>query len=217
MALVQEKKGGPYSTYVREKRQKEVYRLRFELGYSAVKIAGMLDVNRNTINEDINYWMFQIGSKFGVENIGSLLVEQIEILNIQRQSLFEELEKEVDIEKKLRIRKLLFDMSQKIIGFVLRIAEKNIEVNRFNITHEISEDEIKELVMSMSAESRKDETKEGLLQRIITQKKCEIEYAESVFNTMRKLGLDLFASKNGFNPGYNIASFASHRGYTKNN
>jgi len=168
------KKGGPHSKNEREKRQKEVYRLYFESCYPAVKIAEMLNVNRNTISEDIKFWNFQIGSKFGVENLGSFLVKEIEILNIQRQNLFEELEKEDGIEKKLRIRKLLFDMGQKIVGFVLKIAEKKIEVNRFNIIHEISEDEIKELVMSMSVESRKDETKEGLLQRIITQKKCEI-------------------------------------------
>ena len=71
--------------------------------------------------------------------------------------------------------------------------------------------------MSMSVESRKRETKEGLLQRIITLRKCDIEYAESVFNTMRKLGLDLFMKNWMGSKYYNIASFASHRGYTKNN
>ncbi len=217
MALVQEKKGGPYTKDERDKRQKEVYRLYFELRYPAVKIAEMLIVHRNTINEDIKYLTFQIGSKFGVENIGSFLVKEIESLDIQRRSLVEELEKQDDIEKKLRIRKLLFDMSQKIIGFVLKIAEKNIEINRFNITHEVSEEEIKEFVMSMSVESRKKETKEGLLQRIITLKKCDIEYAESVFNTMRKLGLDLFVKDWMGTEYYNIASFASHRGYTMSN
>ena len=72
--------------------------------------------------------------------------------------------------------------------------------------------------MSMSKESRKNETREGLLQRIINLKKCDLEYAESVFNTMRKLGLDLFEIKfnnyaNDENPSYNIASFALHRGF----
>lgn len=177
----------------------------------------MLNVHRNTIMEDIKYWNFQIGSKFGIENIGSFLVKEIESLDIQRQNLLEELEKEDDIEKKLRIRKLLFDMSQKIIGFGLKIVEKNIKINRFEITHEIFEEEIKDLVMSMSVESRKGETKKGLLQRVITLKKCDIGYAESVFNTMRELGLDLFMKNMGYQKYYNIASFASHRGYTKKN
>lgn len=218
MALVESvKKGGPYSKDEREERQKEVYRLRFELKYSAVKIADMLNVNRNTVGEDIEYLIFQIGSKFGIENLGSFLVEEIEFLNNQRQSLLEELEKEDDIEKKLRIRKLVFDMGQKITSFVIKIAEKKIAINRFNITHDISEDDIIELIMSMSVESRKRESKEGILQRVITLKKCDIGYAESVFNTMRKLGLDLFADDKGIRINYNIASFASHRGYTKSN
>jgi len=217
MALVQEKKGGPYTKDERDKRQKEVYRLYFELRYPAVKIAEMLNVHRNTINEDIKYLTFQIGSKFGIENIGSFLIKEIESLDIQRRSLVEELEKQDDIEIKLRIIKLHFDMSQKITDIVLKIAEKNIEINRFKITHEVSEEEIKEFVMSISVESRKKETEEGLLQRIITLKKCDIEYAESVFNTMRKLGLDLFVKDLGYEKYYNTASFASHRGYTKNN
>jgi len=217
MTLAQEKNGGPYSKVERENRQKEVYRLCYECGYPAVKIAEILDVHRNTISDDIKYWNFQIGSKLGAENIGSFLVKEIEILNIQRQKLLEELEKQDDIEKKLRIRKLVVDMGQKIVGFVLKIAEKNIAVNKFNITHEVSEDEIKDVIMSMSKESRKSESKEGLLQRIITLRKCDIEYAESVFNTMRKLGLDLFMDDNRFGVRYNITSFASHRGYTKNN
>ena len=50
-----EKEGGPYTKDERTKRQNEVARLHFEYGYSAVKIAGMMRVNRNTINSDIKY------------------------------------------------------------------------------------------------------------------------------------------------------------------
>lgn len=41
MALVQEKNGGPYSKDDRGKRQNEVFRLHFELGYPATKIADL--------------------------------------------------------------------------------------------------------------------------------------------------------------------------------
>ena len=50
-----EKDGGPYTKDERTKRQNEVARLHFEYGYSAVKIAEMMKVNRNTINSDIKY------------------------------------------------------------------------------------------------------------------------------------------------------------------
>ena len=56
MALVQEKNGGPYSRDDREKRQNEVFRLHFEFGYPATRIAELMNINRNTINADIKYW-----------------------------------------------------------------------------------------------------------------------------------------------------------------
>jgi len=55
MAVVLEKKGGPYTKKDKEKRRTEVYTLHFEKGYSAVRIAEMLGINRNTVNEDIKY------------------------------------------------------------------------------------------------------------------------------------------------------------------
>ena len=54
MAL-ETKKGGPYTKQEQEKRRKRVYELHFEKGFSAVSIGVELDMNRNTINEDINY------------------------------------------------------------------------------------------------------------------------------------------------------------------
>lgn len=55
-----EKDGGPYTKDERTKRQNEVARLHFEYGYSAVKIAEMMKVNRNTINSDIKYLYSEI-------------------------------------------------------------------------------------------------------------------------------------------------------------
>jgi len=213
-----EKKGGPYSKIVQKDKKSQVYTLHFEKGYTAIQIAEKIGVNRNTVSDYIRYWNSQIGSSFGEENLGSAISTQLESLQIQRQNLLSELEKQDDIEKRLRIRRLLFDMDQRITGFVLKIAEKSIKTSRFNICYDVSEEEIKSLIMSMSKEARKNETREGLLQRIISLQKCDLEYAESVFNTMRKLGLDLFelkfgSYKNDENPSYNIASFASHRGF----
>ena len=57
MALVQPvKNGGPYTKKEQEERKLDVYHLYFEENYSAVKIAEMLNVHRNTINEDIKFW-----------------------------------------------------------------------------------------------------------------------------------------------------------------
>ena len=59
MAL-ETKKGGPYTKLQLEKRRDEVFKLHFEYGYHAVQIAKLLNVNRNTINEDIKYWCTEL-------------------------------------------------------------------------------------------------------------------------------------------------------------
>ena len=49
------KRGGPYSKDEKRKRREEVYRLHFEYGYSARKIAELMKINRGTINRDIMF------------------------------------------------------------------------------------------------------------------------------------------------------------------
>ena len=91
-----EKKGGPYTKQEQEKRRKKVYELYFEKGNSAVKIAQMLDVNRHTINSDINSWYTQMAAQIGGGNVGSILLKQIEKLEIQRKRLLDMLDKQTD-------------------------------------------------------------------------------------------------------------------------
>ena len=57
------KKGGPYTTQEQESRRKQVYELHFEKGFSAIKIAEMLNVNRNTINVDIQDWYRKVSEE----------------------------------------------------------------------------------------------------------------------------------------------------------
>ena len=68
------KKGGPYSKNDKEKRMNEVYRLHFEYGYSARKIAELMKVNRNTINADIDYWFSRISKNVNFFNPEKMIV-----------------------------------------------------------------------------------------------------------------------------------------------
>ena len=211
-----EKKGGPYSKVEQEKNKDKVYELFFEKGCTVVKIAEKIGIHRNTVSEYVRQWTSSIASQYGEKNVSSVLVKQLESMRIQRQTLLLELEDQDDLDKILRIQKLLFEMDQKMTSFVLKIAEKHIDINGFKIPYGISEEDVKLLVMSMSAESRKRESKKGLLQRIIHLKKCNVDYAESMFNYMQQLGLDLFELPHHYSDDgtpYNITSFASHRGY----
>ena len=64
MALSEEiKKGGRYTKKEQEERRLQVYHLHFEQEKPAVKIAELLNVNRNTINDDIRYWHQQLASE----------------------------------------------------------------------------------------------------------------------------------------------------------
>ncbi|HUU47575.1 MAG TPA: hypothetical protein VMW55_02205 [Nitrosopumilaceae archaeon] len=64
MALVEPiKKGGRYTRKEQEERKLRVLQLHFEEKKSAVKIAEELKINRNTINDDIQFWYGQLASK----------------------------------------------------------------------------------------------------------------------------------------------------------
>lgn len=58
-----EKKWRPYPVQAKKTRRDEVFRLHFDYGYYARKIADMLKINRNTINSDIIYWYSQLQKK----------------------------------------------------------------------------------------------------------------------------------------------------------
>ena len=117
-----EKTGGPYTKAQQEKRKNQVYEMHFKLGYSAVKIAEELDINRNTINDDIKYWYSEIAVQFGIGNLGKIMLRQFERIEIQRRRIFDELEKQTDFEKKFRLEKMLFDLDQKIALIASKIA-----------------------------------------------------------------------------------------------
>ena len=78
MALVEpQKKGGRYTVKEKEERRIQVYHLHFEENKSAVKIATLLDVNRNTINDDISYWHSQLANEINSEDLTAKLIKQI--------------------------------------------------------------------------------------------------------------------------------------------
>jgi len=58
------KNGGPYTKNEQEKRRNEVFKLAIEQGKSAVKIAEILKVNRNTVNGDIKILYHELGNEW---------------------------------------------------------------------------------------------------------------------------------------------------------
>jgi len=128
MALVQ-KKGGPYTKHDQVERKKKVYNLHFEKSYSAIKIAEMLDVNRNTINDDIQYWYAKISEELPEYNL-CLLIKQTHKLEMQQARLSEELERCTKIKDKLIIEKLLFSINSKMISEISKMVFNHYHVFR---------------------------------------------------------------------------------------
>lgn len=213
----EQKKGGPYTKQEQEKRRTKVYELYFEKGNSAVKIAQMLDVNRHTINSDINSWYTHMAAQIGGENVGAIVLKQIEKLEIQRKRLLDMLDKQTDFSSKVTLEKLLYELDSKIAGFVSKMAGKDLRVDKYGITEEISEEEISEIIRYSIFDAGhffpERVSKDEILQDTIRQKKCDTGYATNVFNTMRKLGLELCSDIEILKQTYDLFRFALIRGF----
>ena len=213
----EEKRGGPYTKQEQEERRIKVYELYFEKGHSALKIAETLGVNRNTINSDIKYWYTQMTAQIGGQNVGAIVLKEIERLEIQRKRLLEQLEKQTDFASKVALEKMIFEIDSRIAGFASRMAGQNIGVDKYGITEEISEEELAELVRHsiFDADHLYPEriSEEMIQQDAIRFKKCDVEYASNILCTMKRLGLTLCKSFGSSYDSYDLLWFASLRGY----
>ena len=116
------RKGGRYTKQEKTKRQEEVHRLHFDYGYSARKIAEMMNINKNTINSDVDYWYSKIAKKTNILNPEDSIVNSIERLNLQRNRLREALDKTVSFEERLKLERLIMESENKIGQMYLKIS-----------------------------------------------------------------------------------------------
>lgn len=214
--LLEKKKslGGPYSKDDQEGRRDQVYVFHFENGYSALKIAEMLDVNRNTVNEDIKYWNKQITMQFGKENLAGTLCRQIERLDIQRKRLVEKLEKQDDILKTIRIEKMLFDIDYKITGIISKVLGNNLQIEEIG-NEKVSEQKASELVrdicLSGSIMYPDSQNERDILRETIVTTSCDIRHARNIFKCLIEMGLEVF-SKDTLGKEFDLLAFANAKG-----
>ena len=124
---VESKKGGPYTKKEQEKHKNQVYELHFEKGYSGRKIADMLKINRNTINEYIQFLYTEMGKTLP-EMTGSLIVKILERLEGQHARLQDELEKQKDFQKRMVIQKMLLAVNGKIAQISVKCSTHDWDV-----------------------------------------------------------------------------------------
>lgn len=113
-------KFAPYTKAQRLKRRKEVYRLHFEYGIAAVKIAEMMNVDRNTINNDIRLLYRDLGKELLNMNCDEYFAKQIARLEAQRGRLLTYLAKTENIEQKMSIERLIEDIDFRLAAKVGR-------------------------------------------------------------------------------------------------
>jgi len=109
------KKGGPYTKQEIIDRKNEVYRLHFEYGYSARKIADLMKVNRNTVNGDIDYWYSKIVQNSNMFDPAYAVMINLQRLDIQRSRLREQLDKTETFQEKLALERLILEIDSKIL------------------------------------------------------------------------------------------------------
>ena len=129
------KKGGPYSKNERDFRRKEVYRLHFDYGYSARKIAELMKINRNTVNGDIDYWYSKIIKNNNIFNPEFAIIVTLQRLEIQRSRLREQLDKTGQFQEKLALERLMYEIDSKISYTHNKLCESTQKVWDLSINH----------------------------------------------------------------------------------
>jgi len=124
------KKGGPYSKNDKELRQNEVYRLHFEYGYSARKIADLMKVNRNTINGDVDYWYSKILKNIDIFNPEYAIIMKLEQMKTQKTRLRERLDKVKNDSERIPIERLIYDVDSKVLHTYLKFGESRYRVHK---------------------------------------------------------------------------------------
>lgn len=176
---IAQKQCGPYTKNEQDERRNKVYNMYFEKGFSAIKIAIELKVNRNTINQDVKFLRSELIHKDQIKP-AIWLLEQKEHLEQQKDRLLELLEITKDFEQRLRVEKIILDIEGKITNLVIKITGFDYISFEYDPGPEFDEDialVVKDLVLN---EKKENQT---YLERDIILKakellKCDFTYAK---------------------------------------
>lgn len=219
------KKGGPYTKNEQDERRKQVLDLYYDKNYPIVKIANILNVNRNTISEDVKHWQMQFAEEFENIDLSTWITSHLLRLESQKIRVLEQAEKIEQPQAKLGFEKMAFNIESKIGQVGLEWLK-----NRRNTTPDVDpEKEIREIVMHLiNIKNKKDclFTEDEILFEILKFKKCDEDEAERFFDQMNDLGLEYSKIENEKNNEseenneievFDIKKFAEIRGYLQQN
>jgi hypothetical protein len=172
------KGGGPYSKDSKQKRRDEVYRLHFDYGYSARKIADTMKVNRNTINSDVSYFYGKLHDNIIHFENETMITSFLHRLEIQRCRVREKLEKTDDPKEYVMLEKLLLDVDSRLISSHQKSAESTKRIWDLTVyaINQFFKDEKKDVrYMSFFDKIAVSEKSQKRIQDIINQDKKKVK------------------------------------------
>jgi hypothetical protein len=117
-------KFAPFTLAQRKERRQEVYKLHFDHGMPATRIAELIKVDRNTINNDLKILYRKAIKDHNSDLMYDEIVEKHLLrLETQRDRLGLYLCDSKDINTKLTIERMIADIDFKIIGMMDRISQ----------------------------------------------------------------------------------------------
>jgi len=116
-------KFAPFTKSQRRKRRMEVYKLHFEHGVPATRIAELMKVDRNTINNDLKILYHEALNDYSPDDMSldDILQKQLLRLETQRDRLGLYLSDAKDINNKIAIERLIADIDFKLIGAIEKV------------------------------------------------------------------------------------------------
>jgi hypothetical protein len=119
-------KFAPFTRSQRRKRRMEVYRLHFEKGMPAIRIAHLMKVDRNTINNDLRILYSKALNDYNPNDMSldDILQKQLLRLETQRDRLGLYLSDVKDVNTKIAIERLIEDIDFKLIGVIEKIKNQ---------------------------------------------------------------------------------------------
>jgi len=175
----------------------------------------IVNVNRNTVSEDVKYWYSQFADEWEHQDLSSWMQTHIQRLEVQKMRLLEQAEKTDQIPIKLDIEKLLFTIECKLGNLGLELV-KNKEETSVNVD---PEKEIKEIVKHLINLKKKQDcffTYEEICYEILKFKKCDEVEADEHYDKINELGLGycLINTEDEKDEIFDLKKFAELRGYS---
>src|SRR5688500_1929293 len=121
-------KKAPYTKIQRKERRDEVYRLHFDNGMPATRIALLMKVDRNTINNDLKILYNKAIREYNSDkSYDDIIEKQLLRLEAQRDRLGLYLCDTNDINSKITIERMMTDIDFKLIGVMDRLNQNIVQ------------------------------------------------------------------------------------------